>query len=128
MTLGLLILGPRCQNCDRPVPQSIAALLGDEFNGYLCANCQAWKLEQKNKLLAEMAEARQNPGIRSSELPVPCAICGKRSRKMAMVNIDGRIGLVCANTPQLPSECERKWREKNREKLGPGVAYRLKLK
>lgn len=129
MAHGLLILGPRCQNCDRPVPQSIASLLGDEFNGYLCLGCKAWKFEQNQRLLAEMKENRKSAHIPVDSVPMACAICGKFSRTMIRVTIDGRMGFVCANKNlQMPAPCERKWRERNREKLGPGAAYKLKLK
>lgn len=126
---AIIILGPRCQVCDRPVPQSIAALLGDDFNGYLCVNCKAWKFEQKQKLDAEMSANRQSPHVPVDAVPMPCAICGKYSRTMIRVMIDNRMGFVCAGRNlRLPTRCERKWRETNRSMIGPGMAYKLGLK
>lgn len=125
---ALIILGPRCQNCDASIPVSIAHALGDDFAGYLCFNCKAWRSEQTARLLAENQQAAKPDEINSSEIATPCAMCGKRSRRMMLVGIDGRMGFVCANTPLTPTDCERKWVEKNRSKIGPAAQFKLKLK
>lgn len=125
----LIITGQKCRFCSKLIPDSIAHLYGTPANGYVCPDCLVKHRADLAQLGQELRE-RSTINIDIPGDPHPCVICGnKELSAYRLVRIDGRLGFICVDpNPKLTSKCEALYVKSNREKIGPQLQYRLKLR
>jgi hypothetical protein len=125
----IIVNGHLCRMCGKAISTS-APLHGKPEVGYTCEECivkESDNLQWLSRKLTEEADV-ENTIIRPGSA-FACVFCGSVDSEYYMeAAMDGRIGYVCAGLIPMSVECERKWFQLNREKVGVQLQYELKLK